>query len=120
MTTAGEILKHQRTSDTADAPFPTERRRHARLKQRSLHSNIGPVIDLSRAGMRVTSTRRLRGMIDVVLFNPSGAQLQLRARVVWSKRLSFRKHVSGLEFIDPAEHVARELAKIGTTGFFGL
>jgi hypothetical protein len=51
-----------------------------RLKQRSLHSNLGPVIDLSRSGMRVRTTRRLRGILAVVLFNRNGPHLNVRAR----------------------------------------
>ena len=66
--------------------------------------------------MRVSGTRKLRGIQSVTLFNRIGPHLQVRARVVWSKRLGFRKHVAGLEFIDPPPNVARELANIGTNG----
>ena len=120
MRSAGETLKHHRMTDTAAAAPVPERRRDARLKQRSLQSNLGPVIDLSRSGIRVLSRRRLRGRFRLVLYNYSGRQLQLRARVVWSKRISFRRHQVGLELIDPPENVARELAKIGTTGLFDI
>jgi hypothetical protein len=108
-------LTHEPLSESALAPTVSERRRHVRIKQRSLHSNFGPVIDLSRSGMRVRSTRRLRGKLDVVLFNRNGPDLQVQARVVWSRRIGFRKHVAGLEFLDPPPNTVRELAKIGTT-----
>ncbi|MHC4427837.1 MAG: PilZ domain-containing protein [Planctomycetota bacterium] len=111
----GEIVTHQPLTESEPAPPVTERRRDVRLKQKSLHSNLGPVIDLSRSGMRVRSTRRLRGILAVVLFNRNGPHLNVRARVVWTKRIGFRKHVSGLEFIDPPQNMLRELAKLGTT-----
>jgi hypothetical protein len=108
-------LTHRRLSEPDPAPPVTERRRDVRLKQESLHSSLGPVVDLSRSGMRVRSTRRLRGHLSVTLFNRNGPHLHVRARVVWTKRLGFRKHVAGLEFIDPPPNMLRELAKIGTT-----
>jgi hypothetical protein len=108
-------LTHQRLTEPEPAPPVNERRRDVRLKQGSLHSNLGPVIDLSRSGMRVRSTRRLRGIRAVVLFNRNGPHLNVRARVVWTKRIGFRKHVAGLEFIDPPNNMLRELAKLGTT-----
>ncbi len=104
-----------RTAESPQAPVVSERRRDVRLKQRSLQSSLGPVIDLSRSGLRVRSTRRLRGQLTVTLFNRNGPHLEVRARVVWSKRLGFRKHVAGLEFIDSPPNMLRELAKLGTT-----
>ena len=86
-----------------------------RLKQTSLHSSLGPIIDLSRSGVRVRSTRRLRGILPMVLFNRNGPNLNVQARVVWSKRIGFRRHVAGLAFIDPPPNMLRELAKLGTT-----
>jgi hypothetical protein len=111
----GENLTHQRLTEPEPAPPVTERRRDVRLKQGSLQSSLGPVIDLSRSGMRVRTTRRLRGIRAVVLFNRNGPHLNVRARVVWSKRIGFRKHVAGLEFIDPPHNMLRELTKLGTT-----
>ncbi|MFQ5949019.1 MAG: PilZ domain-containing protein [Acidimicrobiia bacterium] len=113
-------MSYQPNPDRADAPLAAERRRDVRLKQRSLQSNLGPVIDLSRGGLRVRSTRRLRGEQEVVLFNRNGPHLRLRARVVWSRRLGFRKHMAGLQFVDPPDDMARGLARIGTVDFFDL
>lgn len=93
----------------------SERRRYARIKQSSLNSSLGPVVDLSRGGLRVISTRRLRGSVDIVLFNRSGPHLELKALVIWSQRIGFRKHLTGLEFVDPPPDVTRQLTKIGTT-----
>ena len=109
-----------RSSEQSDAPTVAERRMYARLRQRSLQSSLGPVLDLSRTGMRVRSSRRLRGVLEILLFPRSGTRLQVRVRVVWSKRIGFRKHLAGLEFVNPDPNVARELANIGTTDNFDM
>jgi PilZ domain-containing protein len=107
-------LRQPRTSEAVDAQSLSERRLHARVSQRSLDSSLGKVIDLSFGGMRVQSTRRLRGTLSVVIFNPQGAHIRIQARVAWTKRIGCRKHVSGLEFIDLPPSVASELARIAT------
>ncbi len=116
MTSPGKNTTPPEGPETVGASL-SERRRDARLKQGALRSSVGPVIDLSRGGMKVRSSRRLRGEMDVVIFNPSGPHLQLRARVVWTERLGFRRHLAGLQFIDPPEKVARALVEIGTNSF---
>jgi hypothetical protein len=108
------VSRHPLT-EPEQASVVNERRRDVRLKQSSLHSSLGPVIDLSRSGMRVRCTRRLRGRVALVLFNRNGPHLNVNARVVWTKRIGFRKHVAGLEFIDPPPNMLRELVKLGTT-----
>ena len=104
--------------EPATASPAAERRRHARLKQKSLVSNLGPVMDLSRSGLRILTTRRRRGIVQIVLFDLTGRRVRLRCRVVWSKRIAFRKHLIGLALLGADESLSRELAKIGTTGFF--
>lgn len=64
--------------------------------------------------MCVRCTRRLRGRLNVTLFDPSGRHLELQARIVWTKRYGFRKHMAGLEFLNVSSNAAMELAKIGT------
>ena len=110
-------LAREATPDPIAAPA-AERRRHARLRQNSLLSNLGPVTDLSRSGLRILTTRRRRGVLRIILFGQSGRRLNLQARVVWSKRLAFRKHLVGLELVGSDENVARELGRMGTSGFF--
>ncbi len=68
--------------------------------------------------MRVLTTRRRKGIVQLIIFDRSGRRLPLSVRVVWSKRVGFRKHIIGLELVDPSEESERDLARIGTTGFF--
>ena len=115
MNLAGENLTHEALSESSQRSAELERRRDVRLRQESLQSNLGPVIDLSRSGVRVRCRRRLRGTVDLTLFSRTGPHLEVKARVVWSKRLGFRKHVAGLEFIDPSPTFAREVGDLSTT-----
>ncbi len=108
-------MQEDRALAHADASVAAERRRFARMKQLSLHSTVGPVIDISRTGMRVESRRRLRGTVNIILFNVNGPDLELKARVVWTKRLGFRRHLAGLEFVGLTPAVSRELVNIGTS-----
>ncbi len=107
-------MKKQRIAGSSEAASVSERRRSARLKQRSLESSLGPVIDLSRTGLCVYCTRKLRGTVEVTLFSRNGPHLQVLANVVWSRRIGFRKHIAGLEFVDTSPNAVRELARIGT------
>jgi hypothetical protein len=75
-------------------------------------------MDLSRSGLRILTTRRRRGLLRIVVFDRSGRRIRLRARVAWSKRIAFRKHLVGLELIGTDESTTRELAQMGTADFF--
>jgi hypothetical protein len=74
-------------------------------------------MDLSLSGLRILTTRRRRGLLRIVIFDRSGRRIRLRARVVWSKRIAFRKHMVGLELVGADESTTRELARMGTADF---
>ena len=105
-------------SEAVAAPVREERRREARLRQRALESSLGSILDLSRGGVRVRTRSRLRGTVTLVIYNNQGPHVQVRARVAWCTRLGFRRHMAGLEFMDPPGKIVRELMKIGTTAFY--
>ena len=75
-------------------------------------------MDLSRSGLRILSSRRRRGIQRFVVVDRSGRRLRVRARVVWSKRVAFRKHVVGLELVGADENTTRQLARMGTAESF--
>ena len=88
-----------------------ERRRAGRLKATSLRCNRGTVMDISATGLRLRSWSRYTGTLDVKLCVGSRC-VTLRAEVVWSKRLSFRKHEHGLAFRDITPELTQELRHI--------
>lgn len=106
-------MTQPRSYESADVNAVSDRRRDARIRQTTLSSNLGPVIDLSRSGMRVLCSRRLKGLQSIVVFSRNGPHMEVTARVIWSERLGFRKHLIGLEFVEPPP--ARQLANISTS-----
>jgi len=96
-----------------DKPPPTGsgRRRTGRRLQESLSSNLGPVLDLSAGGARILSHRDREGDQTVELFSNSGT-FSLEGKVVWHRKLGFRKHEIGVEFTDVDEDAAQKLSDI--------
>ena len=87
------------------------RRVPGRVRQESLTCTLGPVLDLSVGGLRVLSVRPQSGAIRICLCGMD-IELTLHAKVVWTRRLGFRRHEQGLSFIDVDEDVMRILARI--------
>jgi hypothetical protein len=81
------------------APSGQGRRADHRYPQSALESNFGPVLDLSAGGMRIISNRALSGTVTVSLIG-KGIDQTLRARVVWSRKISFRVYEIALQFVD--------------------
>ncbi len=78
-------------------PDESNRRRHGRIKPESLDCNLGQVVDFSASGIRIVSRRPLQDREHVALIHDH-LQLTVRARVHWTRKVSFWKHESGLEF----------------------
>jgi hypothetical protein len=89
------------------------RRSFGRRKQEDLHSTLGPVLDLSRGGMRIVTNKRLQGTQQVALFTLEGT-FELEAEVAWCKRRGFRRHEIGLSFINIDDVMATRLTKISS------
>ena len=87
------------------------RRIPGRVPQEMLVCDLGPVLDLSPGGMRVLATRRREGQLDLTLCG-GDLKLALRAKVVWNRRLGFRRHEVGLTLLDVDETVAELLTRI--------
>ena len=77
----------------------TNTRRRKRLAQDILRSDLGPVLDLSSDGMRVLSKKAMDGLISINLSAP-GFEQSLKARVVWRRKLGFRMHELGIQFLE--------------------
>jgi hypothetical protein len=103
-------------ADFPDRRKPAEpdgdRRKAKRRIPDDLHTNFGPVLDLSAAGMRIISARALAGEIRVSIHG-QGIDQSLRARVIRSQRIGFRVHEVAVEFIDHKDlhHVLEWIAR---------
>ncbi len=90
------------------------RRTAGRLLQESLECNLGPVLDLSTGGMRVLCKRPHEGSLEVRL-QASQYSMTLSGQVVWSKRLGFRRHEIGIQFVDVDDDTAHILSRISAS-----
>lgn len=89
------------------------RRSHNRLAQESIRCNLGLILDLSKGGMRVQS-RRIpdESVVDIEVSDDEDVLL-LRAQVVWSKKIGFRRNEVGLKFLDLSSELEARLANLG-------
>ena len=84
---------------------PDCRRSSGRQRLEALTSSLGPVLDLSAGGMRVLSKKHREGELEVTLTS-FGKKFRVLAKVAWSRRVAFRRHVVGLSFMNvSAENV---------------
>ncbi|MHC4210935.1 MAG: ATP-binding protein [Planctomycetota bacterium] len=88
-----------------------DRRAHGRLPQELLQCSLGPVLDLSMGGMRIQCSKAPKGRVDVELMDLEG-HVTIRAEVMWTRRLRFRKYEVGLYFPHVAPDVAKQLTRV--------
>ena len=93
------------------------RRRHGRLPQETLLSNVGEIVDLSAGGFKVICRRIPEKQISVLI---EGYKLPgtLIAEVAWSKRIGMFKHEVGLRFVGMTPEVAQALTSIAAVNRF--
>jgi len=91
-----------------------ERRKSGRVKaDRAVSCNLGSVVDFSSSGMRIRSKRRLGGIVSLDL-STSSSRLRFNCEVIWSKRLGFRRYMSGLQFCETTPALSRQLSNINS------
>jgi hypothetical protein len=98
-------------SAAASASPDTERRSRGRVRQQGVVCDLGVVLDLSAGGMRVLSTRGHDGQMNIRIWTIKDS-VTVRADVVWSKRVGFRRHLVGLKFVAMSESDAAALSTI--------
>lgn len=105
-------------------------RRHGRVQCRLVACSTGEVMDLSASGARLRWDRPFRGHIgDRIRFEISGVDrpVQVTARIVWARKVGWRRYVMGVEFqnLSPDDRaqltlVARRMPTVYSTGPDGL
>ena len=78
-----------------------------------MECNLGRVLDISAGGMRVLSSRPLKGR-QVVELSTTSRRLKVFGDVIWCKKVGFRKHEAGLEYVDRSPELARALGAFAT------
>ncbi len=90
-----------------------ENRRYGRLKEPGLCCSAGAVIDLSAGGVRILSSRPLRGRLDVFFDTEDGPKLGVKTKIAWCRRVGFRSYLVGLQFEDLPLSAAKRLLRQG-------
>lgn len=90
------------------------RRRRGRVGQEAVICNLGPVSDLSTAGMRVKCHRVPKGEFVAHLVG-LGGEVNVRGRVAWVKRCGLFRKECGIQFMDVTPELARQITALGMT-----
>lgn len=91
-------------------------RSRGRMRCNNVETTLGPVLDFSATGMRVLSKRRVRHEtegepIQIGLIS-AFEMVRLKVVVRWSRKLGWRRHEVGLEFVDVFDEVRTVLSEI--------
>ena len=92
----------------------SDRRTPGRVPQEALMCDLGPVLDLSSAGMRILCKRPLKSLVKAKVW-AFDFSMTIDARVAWSNRLGFRRHEIGLEFLNVDESASKILGRISAS-----
>jgi DnaJ-domain-containing protein 1 len=103
--------------------FSDPRRRTERHLTESLACDLGTVIDLSAAGMRVAFSGKPPlevGQSGKVRLRIPEGSLPVTGRAVWLRRTGFRKFEMGIEFFNVKRSISAALDSLARFGFLGM
>ncbi len=105
---------------TKRAGAPTRPRGHDRVNAVGLSCHLGDVLDMSAGGMRISREGRPdveRGTVLQIALKSSSQKVQVGARVVWVRRVSWKRWELGLQFVGVAPAVAEALVDLAKFGY---
>ena len=98
-----------------------DRRICGRLRTEQLETELGRVVNLSGSGMRLLTRQsfadRVGETLDITL-SAINEETTVRVKIVWARRAGFRKHLTGLRFIDLAKDNRNWLTNLARTAVF--
>ena len=93
-------------SDTSDS------RQMPRMPQELLKCNLGEVVELGGDSIRIYCAKPPKTGEAVIKFEDVETDLELRAEVLWSKKIAGRKHDVGLKFLSLMPESQKRLLRI--------
>jgi hypothetical protein len=87
--------------DGSDQRLQRCERKHGRIECEDIHCELGQIVDLSAAGMKVKAKGKPQtqpGDVYEIDVGPEGRQVTIRAKVVWVGKRGWRGHEVGLSF----------------------
>lgn len=85
-----------------------EKRPAPRLPVEFLKCNLGDIVELGGGGLRIFSTKTQKKRVVSVTFE----DMNIKAEVMWSKKISARKHDVGLDFLDVTPEQRSQILRI--------
>lgn len=85
-----------------------EKRKAPRLPVEFLKCNLGDIVELGGEGLRILSTKTQKLRVVSVQFE----EMNLKADVRWTKKISSRKHDVGLDFLDVTPEQRSQILRI--------
>jgi len=98
----------------------TRPRGHDRVNAVGLSCHLGEVVDMSAGGMRVSREGKPsvdRGAVLQIALRTSSQKVQVGARAVWIRRVSWKRWEIGLQFVGVAPAVASALVELAKFGY---
>ncbi len=95
-------------------------RGHDRVNAVGLSCHLGDVLDMSAGGMRVQREGKPsveRGAALQIALKTASQKVQVGARVVWVRRVSWKRWEMGLQFVGVAPAVAEALVELAKFGY---
>ncbi len=83
-----------------------------RVPQESLQCSLGEVVELGADSMRVYCTKPPRSNETTVTLEKADLEREIRAEVMWSKRISGRKHDVGLKLLGLTSEDQRRILRV--------
>ena len=95
-------------TDPVPATDSNEKRPAPRLPVEFLKCNLGDIVELGGGGLRIFSTKTQKKRVVSVTFE----NMNIKAEVMWSKKISARKHDVGLDFLDVTPEQRSQILRI--------
>lgn len=95
-------------------------RHHDRVNAVGLSCHLGDVLDLSAGGLRVGREGKPsveRGSVVQIALRTAAQRVQVGGRVVWVRRVSWKRWEIGLQFIGVAPGVAAAIVELASFGY---
>jgi hypothetical protein len=100
-------------------PVPTPPkipRRHGRVRCQHIECSLGRVLNLSASGLNAACRGRPvyeLGEPIVVTIHGLEGPFEVPARVVWIRKIGFRRHEVGVTFLAVSDHARQSLTALG-------
>ena len=92
----------------------SERRSATRIPQVELQCSLGQVLDITSTGLRVLCKRVPKDKWVKFNLNSTVDPIPVHAKIVWTKKVRFRRHEIGLRFVESSSEIDKLVQRCST------